>query len=99
MQDATPKTSRVDPKIPKINPEWKEGASKNNLCASNRAKRAMVPENFCGERDSGFRWYIPQKDEDPKRFLPLDERKKASLIVTSKMTHHFFELSRHPPQG
>jgi hypothetical protein len=34
-----------------------------------------VPENFRCERDSGFQWHIPQKDEEPKRFLPLDERK------------------------
>jgi hypothetical protein len=56
-------------------PNGRRDASKNNPCASNRTKRVKVPENFHCERDSGFRWHIPQKDEEPKRFLPLDERK------------------------
>jgi hypothetical protein len=74
-QDTTLKISRVDPKVPKINPEWKERAPKNNPCALNCAKRAMVLENLCCERDSEFRWYVPQRGEDLKTFLPLDERK------------------------
>jgi hypothetical protein len=26
-------------------------------------------------KDSEFQWYIPQKDKDSKRFLPLDGRR------------------------
>jgi hypothetical protein len=34
----------------------------------------MVPENPRREEDNELRWYIPRKDEDPKGFLPFDER-------------------------
>jgi hypothetical protein len=62
---------KVDSKIP----NGRKDASKNNPCALNHAKRAKVLEIFCRERDSGVRWYIPRKDENPKRFLPSGERK------------------------
>jgi hypothetical protein len=47
---------------------------KDNLCVSNHAKRTVVPRNLRCEKENKLQWYIPRKDEDPKGFLPSDER-------------------------
>jgi hypothetical protein len=40
----------------------------------------MVPENPRHEEDNEFRRCIPQKDEDPKGFIPFNER--ISLVYS-----------------
>jgi hypothetical protein len=56
----------------------KRAHQKNNTCISNYAKGVVVSRNFVVWYDSKGQWYIPGKNNDSRRFLPLDKRR--SLI-------------------
>jgi hypothetical protein len=77
----------------------RQNTSKKRPSRLTHVGRAKTPKNICHQRNGEPWWYIPQKDGDPKKVSLLGRKILSSQGMTSVMTLHFFELSRHPLQG
>jgi hypothetical protein len=90
MQEATLKTSRVDPKIPKINPKWKEMLRKTTLALriaqrERQSQKTFVANGTVNFGDTYLERTKTQKDFSPQMkekisFVNSDIRGDASLL-------------------